>query len=184
MDVAGAPPIEYNVPAPLTPVYWGDDVGLDSPPEVIALAKRTLEQIRVWPPHRPNLNAFIRPRLGIFVPGEAMGPEKLLLSYQSIHLFPAVPPNTEIVMENFAAQGGFRISATRTAEGETRDVRIVSALGGTCRMANPWPGRTVTVRDAGGEPVAGIGPDQTHVAFATRPGRSYEIHPQTPARST
>ena len=50
VDVAGAPPIEYNIPVPLSPVFWGDHVGLDSPPETLALAWRTLEQIRVWEP--------------------------------------------------------------------------------------------------------------------------------------
>ncbi|HOM57518.1 MAG TPA: hypothetical protein PLG27_07200, partial [Candidatus Latescibacteria bacterium] len=50
-DVAGAPPIEYNIPVPLSPVFWGDDVGLDSPPEAKALAYRTLRHIRVWEPH-------------------------------------------------------------------------------------------------------------------------------------
>ena len=37
----------------------------------------------------------------------------------------------EIVMENFAAEGGFCASAVRTAAGEIRDVRIFSTRGGT-----------------------------------------------------
>jgi len=122
VDVEGAPPIEYNIPVPLTPVFWGDDVGLDSDPGVLEIAHRTLDQIRVWKPHSGYLEGSICPRLGIFRPGARIGPENLLLSYQSIHVFPAVPDGTEITMTNFAAEGGFRVSATRTADNEVRDV--------------------------------------------------------------
>jgi hypothetical protein len=73
VDVAGAPPIEYNVPVPLSPVFWGDDVGPDSPTETWALARRTLEQIRIWQPHRGYLDLTIRPRLGLLSTGANLG---------------------------------------------------------------------------------------------------------------
>ena len=177
VDVAGAPPVEYNIPVPLAAIFWGDDVGLDSPAETLALAKRTLDQIRVWEPHRPYLDSCVRPRLGIWRPGAPVGPENLLLSYQSIHLFPAAPPDVEIEMQNFAAEGGFRVSARRAADGEIRDVRLWSALGNACRLANPWPGRGLVVRSHAGEEIIRVGAARRHLQFSTRPSEEYELHP-------
>ena len=170
VDVAGAPPIEYNIPVPLAPVFWGDEVGLDSPPGVFAIATRTLAQINVWVPHRPYLNSCVRPRLGIWTDDMRIGAENLLQSYQSLRLFPSVPPKGEIVMENLAAEGGFRVSAVRATDGTIRDVRVRSTLGGACRMANPWPGRAVEVK-AGDEVVASMPASATHVEFRTRRGQ-------------
>jgi hypothetical protein len=173
VDVEGAPPIEYNIPVPLTPVMWGDDVGLDSEPWVLEMAKRTLEQIRIWKPHSGYLDGCIHPRLGIYRPGAKIGPENLLLSYQSIHIFPAVPINVDITMENFRAEGGFRISAIRTSDNETKDVKIHSSIGGLCRLANPWPGRGVRVNGSRGErEVAG-----SIIEFNTETGENLEIFP-------
>jgi len=177
-DVADAPPVEYNIPVPLSPVFWGDDVGFDSPPEVLDIARRTLDRINVWPPHRSYLDSCIRPRLGLYRYGATIGPENLLLSYQSVRIFPALPPDQEIVMENFAAEGGFRVSARRSAHGEVEDVRILSTLGGPCRLANPYAGRAAVVnRDDGGQVAAGaVG--ARHLTFATEPGVTYRIEPR------
>jgi hypothetical protein len=177
VDVAGAPPIQYNIPVPLTPVFWGDDVGLDSSAEILALAGRTLKQIDVWPPHRGYLSSCVRPRLGIVEPNESLGPEHFLVSYQSIHLFPAVPPNLEVVMDNFAAEGGFRISAVRAAVGDIRDVQIHSTLSGECRLANPWPGRAVVVASADGRTAKTFAANQALLAFPTSRGETYRLRP-------
>jgi hypothetical protein len=177
VDVAGAPPIQYNIPVPLAPVFWGDDVGLDSPAETLALAKRTLARIDVWPPHRGYLGSCVRPRLGMVELGASLEPEHLLLSYQSIHLFPAVPPSLEIVMENFAAEGGFRVSAVRTAAGEIRDVQVHSTRDGECRLANPWPARAVEATSADGTRVAAFDLGQAGLAFPTQPSGTYRLRP-------
>jgi len=177
VDAAGAPPIEYNIPVPLAAVFWGDDFGLDSSAETLEIARRTLDQIRVWGPHRGYLDSCIRPRLGIYREGAPIGPENLLLSYQSIRLFPAVRPGTEIAMRDFAVQGGFRVSAVRTREGEIADVRIRSTLGGPCRVANPWPGRGVAVMRSDGMKAAHGGPQATHLAFRTEAGNEYLMRP-------
>ncbi len=175
VDVAGAPPIEYNIPVPLSAVFWGDEVGMDSSPEVLEIARRTLAQIRVWKPHSPYLNYCIRNRLGLWTEGMHLTPEHLLLSYQSIHLFPCVPPTGEIAFENLAAQGGFRVSATRTAKGCIQGVQIASALGETCHLANPWPGKAVEVLKDGGACIACASPQATHIRFATRRGGIYTV---------
>jgi hypothetical protein len=175
VDVSDAPPIEYNIPVPLSAVFWGDEVGLDSPPETLAIAKRTLDQIRVWQPHRFYLDACIRPRLGIWREGTAIGPENLLLSYQTIRLFPAVPPATEIVVENLAAQGGFRVSAVRSRDGRIEDVRIRSLLGRECRIASPWPARRLVVFDGDGRAVARMDAGGACASFPTRSGAEYRL---------
>ncbi|MBC8233416.1 hypothetical protein H8E77_28035 [bacterium] len=175
VDVAGAPPIEYNIPVPLTPVFWGDDVGLDSSAELLARAKRTMAHIKVWEPHRGYLESCVQPRLGLWRPGARLGPENLLLSYQSIRIFPAVPPEGEIVMENFAAEGGFRVSAVRKVDGEIRQVCIMSLLGGICQVANPWPGRVVVVTETSGREMLRTDGTKTHLMFATYQGGRYEL---------
>jgi hypothetical protein len=139
-DVAGAPPIEYNIPVPLSPVFWGDDVGLDSPPEAKALAYRTLRHIRVWEPHRFYLDSCVRPRLGVPSPNAPIVPESMLLSYQSLHIFPGVPPDVSVAMQNFAAEGGFRVSATKTETGRIEEIIVYSACGGVCRLTDPRTG--------------------------------------------
>ena len=175
VDVAGAPPIEYNVPVPLSAIFWGDDVGLDSTPEVLALARRTLDQIRVWEPHRGYLDSCVRPRLGIWRPESQVGSENLLLSYQSIRVFPSVPPDVEVTIENFAAQGGFRVSARRAKGGTVEDVLIQSTLDGPCRVVNPWPESTVLVTDERGRTAARASPGDSHVTFAAERGAGYRL---------
>lgn len=178
VDVAGAPPIEYNVPVPLAAVFWGDEVGLDSPPEILALARRTLGQIRIWQPHSFYVDACIRNRLGVWQEGARLAPENFLLSYQSIRLFPCVPPEGEITVENLAAEGGFLVSAVRRGNGQVGEVRIHSRLGGPCRVASPWPGRGVRVRAEGKDLVASTEPGTTHLEFASRPGVTYALEPR------
>lgn len=175
VDVLGAPPIEYNIPVPLAGVFWGDEVGLDSPPEVLKIALRTLDQIRIWEPHSPYLNWCIRHRLGVWTEDTKLAPESFLLSYQSIRIFPNVPTEGEIVMENFAAEGGFRVSAVRTEQGGVRDVRIRSELGWPCRVASPWPGRSVACVDRSGGRVAAAGAGDSHLAFETEPEGEYHL---------
>jgi hypothetical protein len=177
VDVAGAPPIEYNIPVPLSPVFWGDHVGLDSPPETLALAWRTLEQIRVWEPHCGYLDACIRPRLGLLRKGAPLSPENFLQSYQSLRLFPAIPPDADVAMENFAAEGGFRVSS-RCQKGEIESVRIRSVLGEVCQVAHPWPGRRVEVTVPGADKVVSAEGTECNIVCSTRPRLTYLLNPE------
>ncbi|OQB43153.1 MAG: hypothetical protein BWY06_00249 [Candidatus Latescibacteria bacterium ADurb.Bin168] len=126
-----------------TPVFWGDDVGLDSPPEAKALAYRTLRHIRVWEPHRFYLDTCVRPRLGVLGPNAPIVPESLLLSYQNLHIFPGVPPDVPVEMQNFASEGGFRVSAVKTHTGGIKEVIVFSAFGGVCRLIDPRTGALI-----------------------------------------
>lgn len=177
VDVAGAPPIEYNVPVPLSPVFWGDDVGPDSPPETLALARRTLDQIRIWQPHRGYLDSTIRPRLGLLSKGANLGVENFLQSYQAIRLFSAVPPDQEFAIEHFAAEGGFRVSA-KCRNAQISGVRIRSIVGGPCRVVHPWPGRAVVVSDRGGKKIALADGSSRFIEFPARAGITYQLDPR------
>ena len=146
IDVAGAKPIEYNIPVPLSAIFWGDDIGLDSPPETIELAKRTLRLINVWEPHRGYLGPC-RKRLGMFLAADGLSLENVLQSHTgTIHLFPAVPDAFEGGFENLGAQGAFVIASERLRTG-VGSVRITSLAGNRCAIANPWPAKKVQVVD-------------------------------------
>ncbi len=101
-----------------------------------------------------------------------------------IHIFPAVPDGVEFEMENFAAEGGFVVSAKRARNGLTTDVRIVSNQGGTCRLSNPWPNKTVEVLGGDGTPVA-VTIEQSPqgrdiLNFAAAVGQTYAVRPVDP----
>ena len=146
VDVAGAEPMEYNIAVPLTAVFWGDDIGLDSPPEKLELALRTLDEIDVWPPHQGYLTR-VRARLGVPAPEDAVGLEHVLQSYTgTIRVFPAVPKGFEGGFENLGAQGGFVVSSERSG-GQVSHIRIESLAGNVCRLASPWDGQTLHVTD-------------------------------------
>jgi hypothetical protein len=77
----------------------------------------------------------------------------------------------------FSPQGGFRVSATRTREGKIQDVRVRSALGEVCRVANPWPGRRFAAVTSSGIEAARSRKLGTHLGFPTRRGEEYELRP-------
>ena len=174
IDVAGAQPIEYNIAVPLTAVFWGDDIGLDSPPGQIELAKRTLEAIDVWKPHQGYLKT-VRRRLGIYTSADGIGLENLLQSHTGvIRVFPAVPADFEGGFENLGAQGPFVVSAVRDRDG-ARSVRVCSLAGNPCALANPWPGMDpkVVCVETGEEIPASR--DAGLLRFDTRPEQTYTI---------
>ena len=173
-DVAGAQPMEYNIPVPLSAVFWGDDIGLDSPPEQVALAKRTLEKIKVWEPHRGYLRR-VRARLGIPEPDGPLSLDNVLQSYSGvIRLFPAVPADFEGGFENLGAQGAFVCSAEHNRKGVS-NVRVSSLAGNPCAVANPWPGDDVVVTDLDTTSPVPANIDARTVRFATERDHRYAI---------
>lgn len=173
-DVAGAPPMEFNIAVPLTSVFWGDDIGLDSPPDQIELAKRTLEKINVWQPHQGYLTT-VRRRLGIYKPEDGLSIDNVLQSHTgALRVFPTVPDDFEGGFENLGAQGAFVVSATRTKDG-VESVTVKSLAGNACRMANPWPGMTVKVNCVETGEVVKVEVDDYHLRFGTETGRSYRV---------
>lgn len=183
VDVAGAPPAEYNVAVPLAAVFWGDEVGLDSDEDTLKLARRTAEHINIWEPHRFYLDWHIRPRLGICRDASKIDSQNCLLSYQSIRIFPAVPPNVEVKFENLAAEGGFTISAIHTKGDKIKDVHIVSHLGKSVRMANPWPGKSVKITECKGKEQNVVTQTGEYLRFQTRKGSTYLLEKKLPVVS-
>ncbi len=175
IDVAGAQPMEYNIPVPLSAVFWGDDVGLDSPPEQFELARRTLRLINVWEPHRGYLKG-VRRRLGLWEPGDGMALENLVQSHTGkIHVFPVVPDDFEGGFENIGAQGGFVVAATRTKAG-VQPVTVISLAGNPCILANPWPGKSIEAIDMKSGASVPLVVDDRTVRFDTAPDHTYRVN--------
>lgn len=65
VDVAGAAPLEYNIPVPATPVFPADQVTLDSPEPVRDLFGRTIAQLKHNGNNAPIMLAVARARLGL-----------------------------------------------------------------------------------------------------------------------
>jgi hypothetical protein len=173
LDIEGAEPVEYNIPVPLSSVFWGDETGLDSPPETVELAKRTLAEINVWEPHRGYLSR-VRARLGIYDSKDTLGAEHLVQSHTGcIRVFPAVPADFAGGFENVGAQGAFVVSAKRSAAG-TDEIMVESLAGNPCVIANPWPDSAHVIDTTGGSQVK---QDQTgaYLGFATTAGHVYRV---------
>jgi hypothetical protein len=172
-DVEGGVPMEYNIPVPLSAVFWGDDIGLDSQSAQIELARRTLREINVWLPHRFYLNG-VRARLGVPAPGDTFDVEHFLQSHTGVvRVFPAVPAGFEGGFENLGAQGAFVISAKRSKD-KVESVGVMSLAGNPLTIANPWPGRAVVVEDAAGKRIAAQEKDG-EIRFKTRRDRGYRV---------
>lgn len=91
----------------------------------------------------------------------------------AIHLFPAWPKEWD-AKYTLAARGAFLVSAELTG-GVIGPVRIDSRAGGTCRVANPWPGKAVVLARPGGarEELAG-----DRLTFATAGGETVTLTPR------
>ncbi len=176
IDVAGAQPMEYNIPVPLSAAFWGDDIGLDSPPEAIELARRTLKLIQVWEPHRGYLKR-VRARLGIYEPGDGIALENLLQSHTGvIRVFPAVPPDFQGGFEKLGAQGAFVVAAKRAKEG-VRTFTITSLAGNDCTVANPWKEVAPAVIDLETGKQIAVSRKAGILEFKTAAEHTYRIRP-------
>ncbi len=174
IDVAGAQPIEYNIPVPLSAVFWGDDIGLDSPPELLEVARRTLRLINVWEPHRGYLQG-VRKRLGILDPGDPLSVENVLQSHTgTMRIFPVVHDDFEGGFENLGAQGAFVVSAERIKR-RVSQVTLTSLAGNPCVVANPWPGEKATLEDLTSGQTLPAEVDGSLLRFATLRGHMYRL---------
>jgi len=183
VDVRGAPPIRYNTAVPLTAIVWGEDITPESPPEVLAIARRTIEKIDVWKPHRSYIR-WARRLLGEYPPDSRIDELNLLQSQGGwdmvkkrggwIRVFPAVPDDYTGSFENYLAIGAFEVSAA-CKDGTVTELTISSRVGNTCQLINPWPGQAILVKEEeAAEPLRLQG---DHVQFPTRAGATYQIEP-------
>jgi len=155
-------------------VFWGDDIGLDSSPEQLELARRTLRLINVWEPHRGYL-VTCRKRLGIYNAADGLSLENLLQSHTgTIHVFPVVPEDFEGGFENLGAQGAFVVAGERLKNG-VRSVTITSLAGNPCALANPWPARTAQVLDLDAAQPIPVTLDKQTLRFPTTAHHRYKV---------
>ncbi len=103
----------------------------------------------------------------------------MLLNSRSgrIHLFPVVAPAADLAFHNFQASGGFLVSAASNANG-VYYLEIEPRRDNTCRVMNPWPGKTVVVHEVGKTEPVKVDLDKTNrecLVFATVAGHKYAV---------
>ena len=161
----------------LAPIELADEITLDSADALRALGLRTAALWRT--PSSTHVELLLgRPidRSHAVAPGQTA--EALLNSRGGVlHLFPAVPANATLAFRGFQAQGGFRVSAARTAAGvSTVDITARRTL--PCIIADAWPGRAVEVT-GDGKPVV-VTRNDGRLQFAATAGATYRLMPVTP----
>ena len=93
----------------------------------------------------------------------------------TIHLFPAVPPDATVTFRGFQARGGFRVSASQTSSGVT-EVVLDARRTLPCVIGDVWPGREIFVtRDSRPVPVKRAA---GRVRFSAEAGSTYRIVPR------
>lgn len=171
VDVAGTPPIEYNLAPPLYPTILADEINLDSDPGDLEVMIRTARSIKAW---QGRIDAALR-LLGL-LPGAE--PENLLNSRSGwVRLFPSVPKGLEVGFHKFLACGAFEISAELIG-GKVAPIFIKSFSGNDFKFINPWSGRTVKAQDLTSQEPVTIHADANHAErlfFATQKGHQYSV---------
>jgi hypothetical protein len=110
------------------------------------------------------------------------GDAETLLNSRSgrIHLFPAVWPSTVVAFHNFQARDGFLVSAAKNAD-SVYYLEIEARRSTTCKVMNPWPGKTVVVRESGKTESIPFVLDKSNgecLVFATIANHKYVVEPK------
>ena len=92
-----------------------------------------------------------------------------------IRVFPAWPQDKPASFYNLRSQGGFLVSASQFGSG-IREIKIFSTVGGTCRLASPWPGISVSM-DEGGQAKPLTMDAERIVELETRPNQYLIFRP-------
>ncbi len=187
VDVQDAPPIDYNIAVPATPVFPGDVVSYWSEPLQKDLFTHTIEHLRWNGNNSTIILAVARARLSISGTeawlrdevehrlrpngtlslnrrgasfnsfghyteqfGISMAVSELLLQSvrDIIRVFPAWPRDKPASFYNLRSQGGFLVSASQF-ESQVREIKILATVGGTLRLASPWPAISVSMDEGG-----------------------------------
>lgn len=177
-DVRDAPRLlNYNNTANLIMVLWAEDISLDSPPELLEMARRSYRAIPDKE-HSPRKGYLQQIELFLGIPEKPfLTPQGRVLSWPGrIHLYAGVPKGVSL-NDRFAgllAVGGFEVSAARVG-GEVRDVRIKSRAGGVCKVKSPWDPKAVQVlNQTKKEPVKHT-LDCDTIVFPTQAGDTYVL---------
>jgi hypothetical protein len=135
------------------PALLADEINLDSPKEQKEMMLRTVHALSTAGTAAETALLLGAPRdpaiSGFRLTGREDDAEAMLNSRGGrIHLFPVTPATDEVAFRNFQARGGFLVSACKNADGAYY-VEIEARRDHQCHMMNPWPGKTVVVREVG-----------------------------------
>jgi hypothetical protein len=186
-DVPGTNPLinkDYNWYPGFYPTILADEINLDSPEQAKAAMLRTAKLINGWqanlvpvllgkaPGKDADFSQFQGVRQGDIYPETQLNSRS-----GRIHLWPAVEPNTTAAFRDYQARGGFLVSGERI-KGETTYVGIRARRSETCTIMNPWPGKTVLVRDEGVKKAVKFRIDASNgefIIFDAKAGHAYVI---------
>lgn len=206
VDAAGAPyiPGQYNEGSVLAPVIWGDDIGLDSSPELVDIARRTAEDYlegalaTIKGPRWASYGLQALFRLGVSY-GEAIRTVQQLSpsgAGDSLEEAALVPLGLGVerflqshtgVLRVFPAVDrdytgrfeDYRAEGAFSVSAEMENGRITrleirSLAGKPCRLARPWTGE-VRVREAVTQKEVPAQATDQQVVFETQPGTTYNV---------
>lgn len=177
-DVRDAPQLlNYNITANLVMVLWAEDLSLDSPPELLERARRSLDAIPDRP-HSPREGYLRQIELRLGVPkAPDLSPQGRVLSWPGrIHLYAGVPAGTSLEdrFSDLLAVGGFEVSAAHTGT-EVRGVRLKSRAGRLCKVRRPWPPGEVKVMKLPSREIVKHTMDGDTIVFRTQAGQTYAL---------
>jgi hypothetical protein len=135
------------------PTVLADEINLDSS---LKLKDMMIRTVKTFPSGNTNEALILlgrAPDKSNSTEAGLINPEadaETLLNSRSgrIHLFPSVSPDASLAFHNFQARGGFLVSACKDSNG-VYYVEIQPRRDNQCRLINPWPGKSVTVYEAG-----------------------------------
>lgn len=104
--------------------------------------------------------------------------EALLQSHGGVvRVFPAMPTDSALVTAfSLAARGGFVVTSERTAAGTIKYVGVLSNLGNSISLANPW-GTATTVRDKSSGAVVITSSSASTLTWSTTAAHVYIAEP-------
>lgn len=205
VDTIGAPymPTQYNEAAHLAAVIWGDDIDMDSSPELVDIARRTAEDYIegglacTKSPRWASYGFHALFRLGVcweeamktvkeLSPsdvGNSLEQEQTCSRHIAIEQFLQSHKNVIRVFPAVAPDYSGRFENYRaqgafgvSAEmnrGKITELKIVSDVGNRCCLARPWPGE-VCVRNTKSGAEVPLETSEKHLKFDTAPGAEYE----------
>ena len=110
---------------------------------------------------------------GNFAAVQAVNEMLLQTIHGIIHVGYSLPKGLAASFERLRTEGGFLVSSDIPEGGTPGRLTIHSTVGGRCRMANPWPGRSITIK-----PSRTVKKNGATFEFETTAGADYRIEPR------
>jgi len=170
-------PRDHQEEAEAFPTILADEINLDSPQEQKEQMLRTVRLLQSDSTPKALTLLAAPAQQGEGRRGRGGLDAETLLNSRSgrIHLFPLPPASPDIAFHNFQASGGFLVSAAKNAQG-VYFLEIEPRRDNQCRLMNPWPGKTVVVREVGKAGPTPVEVDRSNgecLIFSTVTGHRY-----------